>query len=51
MFRDKLKHVHKFENLDYSDLVICVKYEGSAINHTGGKSNYSEKEKWLPFTK
>ena len=26
-----------------------MKYEGSMINHTGSRGNYSEKEKWLLF--
>ena len=52
----KLKNLHKFENLGYSDPItsmclhlvsmhICVIYEGSMINHM---DNYNEKEKWLP---
>ena len=37
----------------YLDLVvsmpICVTYEGSTINHTDRRGNYSEKEKRLSF--
>ena len=41
------KKVHKFVNFGHSDLFIslvskhiCVKYEGSMINHTGRRDNY-----------
>ena len=43
--------VHQFENFDYSGLIIsvclsihiCVRYEGSVVNHTDTGGNYSEK--------
>ena len=45
-FCDKLRNVHKLENTDHNgpvpfmflglvQMLICVKYEGSMINHRG----------------
>ena len=56
----KLKNIDKFENIGHSDPVIsvslalvsmhiCVKYEGSLINHIGGWSNCWKNGKWLPL--
>ena len=58
--KDKLKNVHKLENVGHSDLVLfmwlgplqmqlCIKYEGSMTNHFGRRGRYRKKEKWLPF--
>ena len=49
-----LKNGHKFGNIDHNDIVvsmcldlismhICVTYEGSVINFTGKRGNYTEK--------
>ena len=51
------KNICKFENVRHDDLVlvgflglvpmhICVKFEGSMINHTDRRSKYNKNEKW-----
>ena len=54
---EKLKNVHKLEHKGHSNLFLlvylslvqmhlCIKYEGSMINHAGRAGRYSKFDKW-----